>query len=229
MFVQSRVLEDEILQFRKQRINYYKDLDDKKFERFMLFQMIPESFQNYRIPLFIRERQTHQSFGAVFSGTNIDSHSFPCVDGLRFISLNGNSEAILYNTGISEFFLPLTQYVDSTKDSLFFYNNDVWNHIEYVIQGYQSIMMEMLGNQRYFGCICIIGCKDVITERNDYGRSHTLIDRNEIICQPIPFINTEDKASLIIALKQLHLEFLLSIGIKRSPKVQELIDAISQR
>ena len=80
MFVQSRVLEDEILQFRKQRINYYKDLDDKKFERFMLFQMIPESFQNYRIPLFIRERQTHQSFGAVFSGTNIDSHSFPWMD-----------------------------------------------------------------------------------------------------------------------------------------------------
>ncbi len=97
MFIQSRVLEDEIQSFRLKRVEYYKGLDDQTLKRFMLFHIIPESFLNDRQSLFALEKQKHQSFGKVFSGTRIDSFSLPCVDGLRYENTDGDARAILYN------------------------------------------------------------------------------------------------------------------------------------
>ena len=89
-------------------------------------------------------------------------------------------------------------------------------------------MPEVFGNQRYFGCVNIIGCKDAITEENGYGRHKTHIDRNEIICHPVPFLDMRDKNSFNLDLKKLHLEYLLSVGIRRDPKVAELVKAITE-
>lgn len=57
MFVQSRVLEEEVWKFRKKRIDYYKELGNKKYERFMLCHIIPESFLSDRKSLFLMEQK----------------------------------------------------------------------------------------------------------------------------------------------------------------------------
>jgi len=223
MFVQSRVLEAQILELRKRRIGYYIEQGE---DQFLLYHIIPESFLNDRKDLFLIERQNHVNFASVFSGARIDTRSIPCVDGLRYYNTYGDERAILYNTGIVEFLLPLNAYVVAMGNQTepYFYSEDVWELIDNVSQGYQSIMPGYFGNQRYFGCVSIMGCKNAISERNDLGRPATTIDRNEIICEPTVFTRIEDKNIFYIDLKRLHLNYLLSLGIKR---VDNLIEEIS--
>ena len=228
MFIKSRVLEDEILLFRKKTIDYYRSFNDNSHERFLIYHIIPESFLNTRKQLFLYERKEQQNYGAVFSGSMIDSLSLPCVDGLRYINTCGDEQGLLYNNGIAEFILPLGVYVGSVEEGEFFYNEDVWRFIDNISQGYRSIMPAIFGKQRYFACVSIIGCRNAIVEDNGYGRNKTRTDRNEIICPPVLFTDIEDADYFYNDLKKLHLEYLLALGIKRNENVSKLIEAISQ-
>ena len=226
MFTQSRVLEDEILSFRKKRIAYYQGLGGEKYQRFMIFHIIPESFLSERKQLFVIEKQKHWNFGDVFSGTRVESQSLPCVDGLRYTSYNGAAEALMYNNGTAEYIFPLTNGISHLKDGLYFAHDYVWRYIDCVAQGYQSMIPELFGNQRYFACISIMGCKSVISEEHDLPQFNTLIDREEIICWPIAFSDMANKESFCDDLKKLHLEYLLSVGIKRKQELSDLINEI---
>ena len=123
MFVQSRVLESEILEFRKRRIEYYMD---QGIEQFLLYHIIPESFLDVRKKLFLIEKQKNISFAAVFSEAGIDTRSIPCVDGLRYANTYGDAKAILYNTGVVEFLLPLKLYIAPVRERIFLYSGNVW-------------------------------------------------------------------------------------------------------
>ena len=85
------------------------------------------------------------------------------------------------------------------------------------------MLPSIFGKQRYFGCISIIGCRDVVTESNDIGRNLTRIDRDKVICNPILFSDFEDKDIFCADLKKLHLEFLLSIGFRKKDIIDILI------
>lgn len=228
MFIQSRVLEDEIEEFRRRRINYFKGIKEEKYSRFVLFHFIPESFLNDRKHLFLIEKKKHICFGSIFANARIDSVSIPCVDGLRYRNSHGDEEGIFYNNGIVEYVLPLTSYVGSIAEGVFFYNEDVWRDIDNVSQGYQALMPKLYGKQRYFGCISTIGCRGVISEESEFKKI-TTIDRDEIICSPIVFTALEDKDTFYRELKMLHLEFLLSLGIQRDKQITKLIMAITER
>ena len=228
MFIQSRVLEEQISKFREKRIIHYMNEGSTLNSPYMLFHIIPETYLNDRKQLFVLEKQSGNSFRSIFNGTNIDSLSLPCVDGLHYVSLDKKDEAYLYNNGIVEYYLPLVNYICLVKEGwMFFSGEDVWNYIDLVVQGYQSMLPSIFGKQRYFGCISVVGCKDVVSESNDIGRNPTRIDRDKVICHPIPFFDFEDKDSFYMDLKQLHLEFLLSIGIRKNHLINDLIECIT--
>lgn len=224
MFVQSRILETEIMEFRKRRTECYKE---EGVEQFMLYHIIPESFLNDRKDLFLIEKRRNLSFAAVFSGAGIDTQSIPCVDGLRFANTYGDEKAIIYNTGIIEYLLPLKPYIGTVRDRPYFCSTDVWEKIDHASQGYQAIMTEFYGSQRYFGCVSIVGCKGIISEGDESRRFETVIDRNQIVCEPIVFTKIEDKNAFYLDLKRLKLEYFLALGIKRSAVVTDLISAIT--
>ena len=226
MFIQSRVLEAEILEFRKQRIEYFRE---QGIEQFLIYHIIPESFLNNRKQLLFIEKQKNMSFAAVFSQAGINTPSIPCVDGLRYGNTYGDEKAIIYNTGVVEYMLPLKIYIGNVRGRLFLSFEQIWDRMDYVSQGYQSIMPEIYGNQRYFGCISLIGCKDIVSEGNDLMHFETVIDRNQIICNPIVFTNIEDMDVFYHDLKRLHLEYLLSLGIKRNPSVGKLINELTEK
>lgn len=228
MFIQSRVLEEQISKYREKRIIHYMNEGSTLNSPYMLFHIIPETYLNDRKQLFVLEKQSGNSFRSIFSGTNIDSLSLPCVDGLHYVSLDKKDEAYLYNNGIVEYYLPLVNYIYLVKEGwMFFSGEDVWNYIDLVVQGYQSMLPSIFGKQRYFGCISVVGCKDVVSESNDIGRNPTRIDRDKVICHPIPFLDFEDKDSFYMDLKKLHLEFLLSIGIRKNHLINDLIECIT--
>lgn len=222
MFMQSQALERDILEFRKRRIEYYQE---DELEQFMLFHIIPESFLSVRKDLFLIERQSNKSFMAVFSYAGINSLSTPCVDGLRFMNTLGDEKAIIYNTGIVEYLLPLKPFI-ALEDSLL-YLHDIWERVDYVSQGYQSSMPEIFGNQRYFGCISIVGCKGIASEIDKNRQLETVIDRNLLVCEPVVFTKIEDSDTFYYNLRRLHLEYLLALGIKRDPLINELIREIT--
>ena len=224
MFVQSRVLETEILEFRKRRIEYYKE---EGIEQFMLYHIIPESFLNNKKKLFSIEKQRNINFADVFSGARIDSQSIPCVDGLRFANTYGDEKAILYNNGIVEYLLPLESFISSGREQLYFNSTGVWGVIEHVSQGYQAVMTELYGGQRYFGCVSIVGCKGIASEGHELRRFETVIDRNQIVCETIVFTKMEEETVFYLDLKRLHLEYLLSLGIKESLQVTSLFNEIT--
>lgn len=228
MFIQSRVLEEQISLFREKRIINYMHAGSTQNGPFMLFHIIPERFLNDRKQMFILEKQSGISFRSVFSGTNIESLSLPCVDGLHYVSLDRKDEAYIFNNGIVEYSLSLVNYNYLIREGyMFFSNEDIWRYIDSVAQGYQSMLPSIFGKQRYFGCISIVGCRDIVTELNDTGGNPTRIDRDKVICHPITFLDIDDNDTFYTDLKKLHLEFLLSIGIRKNSIINSLIEGFS--
>ena len=87
-------------------------------------------------------------------------------------------------------------------------------------------MTELFCSQRYFGCVSIVGCKGIASKEDELKRFETVIDRNQMLCEPIVFTKIEDKNAFYLDLKRLHLEYLLALGIKRGPLVNKLINEI---
>lgn len=123
--------------------------------------------------------------------------------------------------------MPLKNYIGTVRERPYFYSNDVWEKVDYVSQGDQLVLPDFFGNQRYFACISIIGCKDITSEGDDLRRYESVIDRNQIMCEPVVFTQIEEKDTFYLDLKRLHLEYLLALGIKRSSLIGELIEKIT--
>lgn len=147
MFIQSQVLEEQLSLFREKRCSHYLSSRSTQNNSFMLFHIIPETFLSDRKQLFVLERRSGNNFGSVFSGTNIESFSLPCVDGLHYVGFDKSDEAYVFNNGIVEYFLPLENYISLVrKEYMFFYNEDVWKYIDFVSQGYQSMLPSIFGS-----------------------------------------------------------------------------------
>ena len=216
MFIQSRALENEIIKFRHERIRFHSGTDEEKH---LVFHIIPESFMYEKKPLIIIEKKEGKYFRAVFSNTRANAISVPCVDGIRCHDDRGNERGTIFNNGIIEYVLPLKIYLEKLFDL-----DGVWYNIDNVLQSYQQIMPQVFGNQRYFACISMVGVQDVITEENIYGKA-TKTDRDLIFCEPTVFSNIMDKNEFYQDMKKLHLEYLLSLGVRQN-KVPELIKEI---
>ena len=223
MFIQSRRLEDDILELRKQRIALRREENEKK--KFVLLHLIPESFTTRRENLFAWEH-THQSnLGSVFSGTWIDSRSIPCVDGLRYISTERSREGIIFNSGVVEYYCSLANQIELGTDDAgtVICEEAIWSNVDSVIQGFQKIIPVIFGKQRYFACLCVVGCKDCISEFDYRERPIARVDRNMIICDPVIYIDMEDIEQFYKDMRQTHFEFLLSLGIRNSEEMQKLM------
>lgn len=223
MFIQSRTLEEEINHFRDDRIHYYSIENDYKC--YALLHIIPESFLQERKQLFQIERKSNICFGAVFSGTFINTKSIPCVDGLRFIGFNTSREGYIYNNGTIELFYPLEKDIDFNTDSegkTLLSPETIWYSFDYVLQNYQKFMPGLFGDQRYFVCISILGCKNFVSYYEDKF-SFAVIDRNRILCPPIAITDINNTDSFYQEMKRIHLAFLLSCSIKNSPIMINLL------
>ena len=87
----------------------------------------------------------------------------------------------------------------------------------------QKIIPVIFGKQRYFACLCVVGCKDCISEFDYRERPIARVDRNMIICDPVIYIDMEDIEQFYKDMRQTHFEFLLSLGIKNSEEMQKLM------
>lgn len=237
MFNQSLSLEKEILNYRKDRINYYlslEDNEDRRFSQFMLLHFIPETFldSSYKQNMFVLERTKDISFRSIFSEFDCATSSIPCVDGLKFVSSStykkGNT-GYLNNNGIVECFYPLCDVINGVNSK---YPNGfiAWEYLWYRIRGtyckYVNIAKDLFHNQKIYICISVIGCKDVVSESIDFDFYAKKIDRDAVLCEPIIAENIETENENALLLNKLYLEFLLSLGVKSDRSIDDTIQEL---
>lgn len=238
MFNQSISLEKEICNYRKERIEYYKNQEETEDgipPRFILVHVIPETFldSSYNQNMFIFEKSKHIGFSKLFSEIGCNSYCTPCVDGLRYIPYRDSSfksECYVNNNGVIECYMQLDDimlHIDHNR-----YPNgyisyiSVWKMFEPVFMGYAEKFKQMYPNEKVYMCMSIIGCKNVISEFGDITAFQKTIDRNNIQCAPVIVndLSNEDEMNLVV--KKLCIEFLLSIGVTNSKELKKLIQEV---
>lgn len=228
MFISSQEFSERIKRFIADRIKWYAQYGYATTSAFVLLDIVPESYLTESKSLFLLERQKKMCLGNVFDGTGAEKSSIPFVDGLRYVDINGNHIGYLNNNGVAEYFLGLEEY--------FFYNGekgkhlcvaDIWKYIERVIRGYRSTVPAIFGSQRYYSYVTVYGCKGVVSEA-DIGLYVSRIDRDEIISNPTVFYNIESEEEFVHCLNQMKLDYYLSLGIKRTCGINDLLKALLQ-
>ena len=230
MFTQSLSIEKEIERFQKDRIYHYHTLGGNN-AKFFTMHIIPETFldSNYNRPMFVLER-----LGAKLSTISYffecGGRPFPLPEGLRYIGRGIESECRIYNNGIAEFYYPLEKKLHIGMRG----NNDkgslpyvwLWNNIYNSILVYVDKMIPSFNLKRFYVVISIIGCKDVATEELTSLDEYSRIDRDILIFNPFAFEIGENGKVEDKVIRQLHLDFLLSLGIRFDQTLQFLIEEI---
>lgn len=231
MYLKTKILEEEIYNYRVERINYFSNEVDYSDKGFVIFHLIPESFLEEKKQLFLLEKKTGHSLGKMFNMTNILSQlSIPCVDGLRYgIDSYSNDSATLYNNGIAEYFMPLDNYQNANKGKMFLSYKSIWENIQSVVHGYRDELISVFGQQKYYGCISIIGGKGTYIANDFDGISISSLDRNRIVCSPVMFGDISNEDNFSLDLDKIHLEYILSLGISKGGELKELTDRINQK
>ena len=224
MFTQSLSLEDEILHFRKNRIQYYhsqEDTSDHRYSRFALLHIIPDTFSdsNYSQNLFVLGKRKGIDFHPFFYESHAFSYTVPNVDGLKGFESSTGNETSLYNNGIAECFWPLEakeNYLFGLYDELpkaVLYTSLLWDRVEKVIQSYGSVLFPIFNTQRYFICLSVIGCRDIISSWGGYDDNTSIIDRDEVLCPVTVFMDMSNHDETEKNLKFLKLNSYLALSI----------------
>lgn len=237
MFNQSLTLETEIQAFRQKRIDFYRshvDTEDETYSKFVLVHIIPDSFMDThsRKNMFLLSKQRPDiRFHSIFSAFRCNSFPRPNVDGIRFVGENLKSEGQVYNNGIVECFLPVNPcvYIRGLKENRQFSYHFSWSDIREVVAHYLDVMPGLLDTQRVFVCVSVVGCMNMVSNRNEHGRSIGTIDRDVVMSSPIVFENIYDDESVATSKKWLQLEYYLSLGVREDPELTKLIADVSQQ
>ena len=201
------------------------------YSKFFIMHIFPETFldYNYNKPMFVLERKgTHIS--PIFNFFECDTRSAPTPEGLRFSGRGIKAECKLYNNGVAEFFYPLGKKLHigmrGEKDKGRFPYEWFWQSIYNSVLSYVDIVNPILRFQRFFVCISVVGCKDVIVETDFMADWESRIDRDILLCYPNAFevnengkINDEDMSVF-------HLDYLTSLGVKYDKTIQIIIDKL---
>lgn len=236
MFMQSLSLEKEILSYRTNRIRYFQGQEDDSYgtySKFLLLHIIPEHFTDtsYNENIFVLEKSQKYSFANIFSHFSCSHFSIPCVDGIRFVStsdIGPHSEGVIFNNKIVECFFPLKLASDTSPryPNGFLACKYLWEKIEKAIRKYVDVFDNLLDEQKVYIGISIVGCKGMATTSQEeafINFSNSQIDRNQIVCQPVEFENTNDDEIVETVLKKLYIEFALSVGRKHDETLNRYI------
>ena len=219
MFNQSLVIQKEIASYRKSRIQFYSKANEKP--RYCRVYVISDDFVNpsahKKIYMMYRDNRSLIS--------KPDGFEFiaPIVDGGRFVPYrNINCAAYFFNNGICELNEELSNfYLNEIEEGLFLSGQSLWKEIILKSLLYSFGALLKLGfSKRAFICFDIACIEKTITERRDYYYSK--LDRDLILSNVIEVSDIANEDIKKDAIKSLHYELLMALGIKGEEKYQEV-------
>ena len=242
MFTQSINLETEIERVRSERIGFFLEQEDDQehtYSQFFLMHILPETFfdYNYNKSMFVLEHKGAR-FAPIFLPFDCVARSVPTPEGLRYLGSSIKAECKLNNNGVAEFFYPIRKELhvgllgENDKGQLQY--RELWQKIENSIHSYVDIMYQYIKLQRFFVCFSVIGCKDVLVEKNNVtywsmGIEETIdnrLDRNKLLCYPSVFELTKKGKINDNEMSRAHLDFLTSLGVKYDQTIHMIIEKI---
>ncbi len=235
MFNQSYSLEQMIYKFRRERIQYYMSISESFGKSFAHICFIPETFcdRSYNRNIYIFEKTKNIKFAPIFNAFHCGTVSIPCVDGLRYIPYSNDymhAECYVRNNSIVEACLSLDENLSRRKTDSnegFLSWGWLWGILRSLCEQYIHIFKDINTGERIFLCISIIGCRNVITDRNEFEYDYIgKIDRDEIIIDPVQIVKLDDSEEVEFILKELYISYLLSIGVKHDKKLKQLIEDV---
>lgn len=240
MFNRSLSLDKEMISFRKERINHYTGQSERIEDinnKFLLFHIIPDNFldRDYDQDMFVIQKTKHTDFSPIFSGFHCSETSIPCANGVRFIPYftnNDKAECYLYNNGIVECFLSLDKIISEHPQNFpngYIPRDYIWDMIQRTCDGYYKYKEVLCNSDRLFLCLDIIGCKGVVSQtpsEDGFVYYTGTIDRNTLICDSVVITDTSDDAMFVNMVKKLHLNYMLSIGVKYGKEFDGLISEL---
>lgn len=239
MFNQSLSLDKEIYNYRKERIEYYRNQEEKgnnSCSRFLLFHIIPETFldASYNKNMFVFDRFNRKNFSSIFSEFHCATIAIPCVDGLRYYQYDNHyesSECYIYNNGVIECYYVLDDTVRRVDENKypdgFLPWKYIWDKLQNTYQNYKGKFKDIYSDNKIYICISIIGCKHVRSESEMESFMHSgEIDRDLVMCTPVSINNLNDDEENELIIKKLYIEYLLSIGVQNDEKLTELIKEV---
>lgn len=233
MFTQSLALEKEIENFRKERIDFFcaQTVDnDNADSKFLLLHIIPETFldSNYNHPWFvlkIRDRELSN----IFYSFECTHNSQPIVEGLQFSSYSGRQECRLYDNGIAECLRFLKDDLDIAEQyfqCITYPWNDTWEAIERELKDYIRVMRHYFNTKRIIVAISVIGCKGIMTYKDEWGITKGIIDRDKVLCRTAVMEDMTDEDKIELDIKRAKLAYLLSLGVTSNKVINPIIEDI---
>lgn len=234
MFNQSISLDQAIIDYIHQRIDYYRSLGSSFGNSFVHLCFIPEMFMDtsYRQNMFILERSGRAKFGSIFSAFSCSASSIPCVDGIRFIPYSDDiacAEGYVKNNGVVEACMSLEDSlrIDSKYPNGFLPWGWLIEKISSICYQYFQAFKQINTGERVFLCLSIVGCRNVETDNRGFQSDYTgRIDRDVVICDPLEMLKINDEDEVAAILKKMQISFLLAIGVKHNDFLKKLIDEV---
>ncbi|MBO4372911.1 MAG: ATP-binding protein [Bacteroidales bacterium] len=233
MFTNSFNIEKQIKDFRNERLEYYLSQQDNTSSdsaKFLLLHIIPETFMdsNYDKPMFVLENEG-ESLKNIFAHSVHDAFSRPIVEGIKYSSFFCSNEGRIYNNGTVEVFCLLDDYILAWPEGgNHFESKSIFEIITETYYAYLDIIRRIVSTQHYYACISIVGCKDITSEGNSVRMFASKIDRNKLICEPILIDSTTDDLKER-CLKELKIQFYLSLGVKNNSELTKAIEEVYKR
>ena len=230
MFVKSVALEKEIRDYRLERIEVFQKYGKKTYltsPPFFLFHIIPETFLDttYNQNYYVIEKKKRANFIELFYKVGDVVGFMPTVDGLNFPPRTTDVQCNLCNNGIVEVYQPLCTFLK--KDSENRDRLDYWgilSTIDEVFPQYMRKMNPFLSANFVYLCCSIVDCENIYTDCREGSLVHGKIDREIVLCPPVMIENSDDDSSIELAKKRLKLDVSLSVGIKNSQLLNDLIN-----
>lgn len=227
MFIQSLNLEKEIENFRRERIEYCRTLP-RVGARFLLFQIIPETFINsdYNEKMILKLNENVR-FSEIFKSFGNDYFVQSIVEGLRYKQHESRAEFRIYNNKIAELVYPLKDEIAYTQSAGKRLRIDsLWDKISDSINEYFTIMKPMKLSNRCIICLSIIGCKGIVTHYDFCYPNPFEIDRDELLFNAFVFEDIYNDELKEMDIKRLKLDYYFSLGVMGTETTNKLIKEV---
>lgn len=210
MFREGLVLQEEIENFRRRRLEYLYTYRINENEPFAVIQMIPANFlsaNQWPTPPILALRKDF-SFASHFSGL-YNGRATPTVDGLSYRNIFSKSELLLYNNHAVELDIPMDRPSNGTPMSPILFRN-----LKKLIPSTISYYLSRNLCRTCYVCVSVLGCLGVGSDLDEFDRSpRTIIDRNEITCPPTEISDIKNEHIVEQAIIYQSLTTCMALGI----------------
>lgn len=231
MFVNSIAMEKEIEHFRKERIAHFKE---QEYARFILIHIIPDTFtdSNYNKIVYVLNKNNGDALSNIFDPFSCYYMPYSTADGFyrRTLDQFHEQECSLFNNCVAEVFDSLKGKIQKEVGHSPAYEHFPWGYfwekINYLLNNYLDRIRPLLGTKRLFVCVSIFGCKGVRTEFNINKDYISTIDRDVLLFPITVFDDTDDPNANEKNIKQLKLNYMLSLGLTANDDFRSLMKEV---